>query len=414
MTATATETHKAGIEPEIHLYAGQTTGGEAVIPLRWCICQSLFEKLKAEGAKKPHLFLVGVDPYEKESRKLLPLDQAMEYVTFYRPGGHKLFAKVVWDEDGRLGRLRKALLGVEQSGQYTTNVVRYDLHTQKVTLFESFGEVCQQGPIEPLLTVNVAPEFFAKKPPEWLRRWTNWWFETGPRDQCQFRRRCILAFTIQPPIALIWFIGLFLVRLTIASFLFFFLGFRGINFKPVVFLRKYSNEDIWTENDEYVRWGAVSFFTTDKVGKERPAFIQILTPFFPVAVFLLQAIFKLCRENSDSWLEIGVIAISVWLGTVALFATCHFIWKPIAKKREAVRLAEAADSAAQERKWLAKREREEALKRALEARFARQYQEMVCPGVPLKASIEALPSSRRTIHLRFHALKQRVCRPFAR
>jgi hypothetical protein len=117
-------------------------------------------------------------------------------------------------------------------------------------------------------------------------------------------------------------------------------------------------------------------------------------------------------------LEIGVIAISVWLGTVALFAICHFIWKPIAKKREAARLAVAADSAAlereRERKWLAAREREEALKRAAEAKFDRQYQEMVCPGVPLKASIEALPPSRRTLYLRFSALKERVCRPFAR
>jgi hypothetical protein len=84
------------------------------------------------------------------------------------------------------------------------------------------------------------------------------------------------------------------------------------------------------------------------------------------------------------------------------------------KKREAARLAEAADSAARERELLAAREREEALRRASEAKFDRQYQEMVCPGVPLTASIKALPSSRRTLHLRFDALKKRVCKPFAR
>lgn len=418
MTVMETETLKAGTEPEIHLYAGQTTG-EAVIPIRWCTCQSLFEKLKAEDAKKLYLFLIVVDKYKRESRKLLPLNQAMEYVTFYTPDEHKLFAKVVWDVDGKVGRLRKKLLGVEQNGQYATKVLDYNFQTQKTTLFPSFGGVCpSRGPVEPLLTVNVAPEFFAKKPPEWLRRWTNWWFETGPRDQCQFRRRCILAFTIQPPIALFWFIGSFLVRLASASFLFFFLGSRGIDFKPVVFLRKYSIEDIWAENDGYKRWGAASFFTRDKKGKERPMFVRLLSLLIPALIFIPQAIAKLCGQNSHSWLEIGVIAIGVWVGTVALFAVCHFIWKPIAKKREAARLAEANDPAALERerkrKWLAEREREGALRRAREARFDRQYQEMVCPGVPLKASIEALSPSRRTLYLRFNALKKRVCKPFAR
>lgn len=417
MTATQAVVHDAKAEPGIHLYVGEATGGGAVVPFRWCVCGELFERMKAAGAQKPHLLLVVANRNKEVSRKLLPLDQAMEFVTFYKPGEHKIFANVVWEPSGNVGRMKKILLGVRQNNTYLYEVLNYDLEREEATLFSSFPELYNEGPKEPLLTVDVAPEFFAKKPPEWLRRWVNWWFETPLKDQCHLRKRCILAFSIQPPLALIWFIGLFLVRLVIALFLFAFLGWRGINFKAVFLLRKYCTEKIWEEgNAKYRSMGKASFFTKDKNGKDQPAFVFALSLFLPATFFLLLAIVKLAKGSvvsGVSWLEIGILALIAWLAIVGISAVGHFIWKPIAKKREAARLAEASDPTARERDRWAERARREAERRARDAEFDEQYKETVCPGVPLEASINALPQSRRTFHLRFTALKGQVCKPFA-
>lgn len=422
MTAAATETHEARVEAGIHLYAGKTVGAEAVIPVRWCICQTLYERMKARGAKKPHLLLVVANGDTELSRKLLPLDRAMEYVTFYRPGEHQLFAMVVWDEDGNVGRLRKNILGTNEWGKYFLELLAYDYDTRKVTFNRSFGGLTfREGPVEPLLTVSVSPEFFAKEPPEWLCRWVNWWYETKPRDQCQFRRRCILAFSIQPLVAPIWFIGLFLVRLWIASISFFFLGLRGIDFKPVICLRTCSTEDIWAENREYRRSKRASFFTRNKNGDKQPLFVHLLTPFCPLALFILQVVLKLLGRYNQGGPEMIANAIIGWMLAVGLLAIWHLICKSIEKRREAARLAEASDPAAREREAQRERDRAAEKQRVLEAQqrasseaFDRRYREMVCPGAPLEASIEALPPSRRTLHLYFHELKSKVCKPFAR
>jgi len=43
----------------------------------------------------------------------------------------------------------------------------------------------------------------------------------------------------------------------------------------------------------------------------------------------------------------------------------------------------------------------------------REYQELSCPGFAQEAKISALPKHRQTISLRFHAVKKKVCKPFA-
>jgi hypothetical protein len=46
-------------------------------------------------------------------------------------------------------------------------------------------------------------------------------------------------------------------------------------------------------------------------------------------------------------------------------------------------------------------------------KFDKVYAPLVCAGVPRKPELSALPPERRTIRLRFLALKQKVCKPFA-
>ena len=50
--------------------------------------------------------------------------------------------------------------------------------------------------------------------------------------------------------------------------------------------------------------------------------------------------------------------------------------------------------------------------RELELLYA-EYQDMVCLGVPLKANLNALPSKRRSFHLKFQDFKRKVCLPYS-
>lgn len=418
MSETAT-TEQAKAEPGIHLYAGDTDGANATIPLRWCICSSLFERLKDRGAKNPHLLLVVAKDDLEVSRRLLPLEQAMEYVVFTSPGEHQLFATVVWEEKGRVGHLKKALLGKDEYGRHRIHVLEFNPITRGYLLFQTFGrECCRQGPIEPLLTVNVAKEFFAKEPPGWLSKWVNWCFETKPVDQCQFRRRCIFAFTMQPPIGFVWVVLLFLTRLTSALFLFFFLGWRGISFKPIVRLRSCSTRDIWDCNKDYRRdeWGTRkdrrSFFTTDTEGRRRPAFMQFLRPFYFLGLFSLILFSKLIWPRHESILDSFILSVILWGMADVLLMVLRFFVKPRIKKL-AGGLQQIAE-AEEQRAFLEKQRRQEEQRRIDAAEFDRQYREMVCPGAPLRPSIEALPPRRQTFHLRFWRMKARVCKPFAR
>ncbi len=418
MTQAETESPETKAEPGIHLYVGKTDGVEAVIPVRWCVCRSLFDRLKFRGAKNPYLLLVVakvvVNGSKEVSRRLLSLDQAMEYIAFSSPGEHQLFATVLWDAEGKVGRLRKIILGKNSRGRWNLDLLCYNEESKETTLFNLSAFGCKtEGPVGPLLTVNVAKEFFAKEPPKWLSCWVNWFFETRPVDQCQFRRRCILAFTVQPPIALAWAIILFLARLTSALFLFLFLGWRGIDFRPVIFLRSRYTGEIWEGNERYDAIGRRSFYTSTKDGQKQPLFVALFSPIFLVAFFVFSVILLLLGVGSQSGSGIPVFAVVYWLSMIAFLAVSHFIWKPIAKRIEQAELAEESDPEAQDRALQEERRRREEEQRRISAELDRKCEAVVCPGVPLDPSFEALPSSRRTLHLRFHRFKKRVCRPFA-
>lgn len=84
---------------------------------------------------------------------------------------------------------------------------------------------------------EVPAELFAEKPRtkagQFLWQWVNRWHSRGPRDECDYRRRMMIAFTIQPPLVAVWLLlkhGLagtaYALAILILSFLVFLCGFR--------------------------------------------------------------------------------------------------------------------------------------------------------------------------------------------
>ena len=180
------------------LVVANTEVQSASVPVRWCVTQDTFEFLKGKEAKNPHILLVTTNGSKigGEERYLVPLDHMMHYVRFRNPGENKVFAMIVWDYRGKWVALwNRYLRKVE--GWYQTNVIAYakpDDDEPDRMLAELQPPVIETAE----LTVEVPQEVFAKEPPKWEQAWVNAMFRDPPRDQCDYRRRRIVAYTVLP------------------------------------------------------------------------------------------------------------------------------------------------------------------------------------------------------------------------
>ena len=104
---------KAGI----HLYVPQTESSDSVVPVRWCVCPSVFEGLKREEAPKPHILIVVVRGTYEVARRLVSLERMMEYISFSSPGKHRIFANIVWSKTGNVGLLKHHILDKDRYGR---------------------------------------------------------------------------------------------------------------------------------------------------------------------------------------------------------------------------------------------------------------------------------------------------------
>lgn len=129
--------------------------------------------------------------------------QPVQYLQLKEPGEHHLIFILLDDLDPKKRQywLEKKYSGYEND-LYLSTIEELDLENQ-VAYCEAI--------------ISVPEEFFAKKPETKLGNaiwsWVNAWYRLKPVDQCEYRKRKIVAFTIKP---ILWAIG-FLLRLLVAS-----------------------------------------------------------------------------------------------------------------------------------------------------------------------------------------------------
>lgn len=407
-----TETKKTELEHQdkepIHLFVDERAQQDSVIPLRWCICKEVFDQLKEQMAENPCLLLVVTSSRDEEvCRKLVPLDQMMDYVSFGGPGQHRILATIVW-EDGKGVRDLKNGFVVKRHGTYRYN----DILDWKGNFREDLGRFGREGGGRWLektaeLKVDVAGEFFAKEPPKWLRGWTNLWYETSPVDQCQLRRRCILAFSVQPPLVLLWTIFVCSLRFLLVA-LFLLCGLRRINFDPLFHpLGCRTKQLTWN-----MKKGRLSVFFSTKDGDRRPCFFWPLTPIFILSLagglYLLLGVWA----GVSVWLVLailGLVVLGLFFGALIvciLYCLGCYLRGKIKTPGYDYR-AELERIKKREQK-----EREEKEKALL--MLEKNLLPLVCTGVVLKPDLNDLPWGKRTVYLRFLDLKRMVCKPFAR
>jgi hypothetical protein len=130
----------------------------------------------------------------------------MGYLQFHRPGQQNVMF-VLLSSISKTAR-KKVLQKRSLSSYYEEGISFADIDENGVEGMEIVGH-CEE-------LIDVPKEFFAVQPKTGFKKgwwsWVNRWWETDPIDQCEFRKRAILAMTIQP---IAWFLG-FLLRFVIA------------------------------------------------------------------------------------------------------------------------------------------------------------------------------------------------------
>ncbi len=175
---------------------------DPTLSVRWCVDSALIETLKERGALDPHVLIVLAEEIQESygqtfhlrKKMVFPLEQGMGYLQLLRPGNHILAATIVWntmhDKDtanaDRQG-VRYWLLNAEQferNGRF------------------SIPSLCYVG--ESHILLNIPSGIFAPEPSARMSSWVNLWFRSRPKDECDYRKRLLIAIFIQPIAMGIW------------------------------------------------------------------------------------------------------------------------------------------------------------------------------------------------------------------
>lgn len=161
--------------------AGDLESANPVLPVRWCLEPKDVAALSEHGIdiNSAYVVFVIVDDRGRETRQLAPMVQMMEYLEFYHPGVHQVFATVM---DGAALGVKNYVFNKEGEHFYHNDLLTYDKTKFLI-------DVCCTAQIE----VDVPAEHFPKEPPAWLRSIVDGVWPYPSVDQCQFRRR--LLFT---------------------------------------------------------------------------------------------------------------------------------------------------------------------------------------------------------------------------
>jgi len=378
----------------LKLLVENTTSSEAVVPVTWCVDHLLLEEIKSsEEIIRPYILIVvgrgDEEQFVEEDSYVLPLEQMMHYLRFNRSGPHRVRAAVVWtrDDDGYIGRFYKGATWGDYVGLRTEFEFTYYTGTCKQT-----GWARRVIGSETEITVNVADGFFAKEPPRWEWRWVNFWFDTEPRDQCQYRKRRFVAYTIQPIALAIYLPVLLLIRTAAAAFIL-LMGQRGVDLEPLIHPFSCETKWIWSG---VKRGRGNDFFLYNKNWTKRHWAFRLLSPRYLLALF----IGAILGWRFHHWIlaNIGAVAILV-LGIVVIVLALY---------RALVGFKSTEDE-----RWARKQAKEKEQIRRMKEEYLATLGILTCDKAHGPLTFATLPKEKRTFHLRYLDLKARVCKPFA-
>lgn len=275
----------------------------ADVPVRWCITPEFITQMEKDGVVDPHIVLVSVHPrFGEMSRHIAPVGDLMTFVRFNRAGTMRLFGWIVDGKDGRKVLHRNFMQ--KTKGAWNT------------TLIDKWGNVGREDIdgtyIGTARNVEIPPDVFGKEPNPTVKWFVNLWHSDRLQDECHFRQRMILAFTLKWIPVLLWVATLVTFRLA-ASLMFVSIGWRqNVTWKNI--FRPFKTTFSMTIDDD-VQWKEHTFLWRKKLkdsnGNEVNHVFFGLLPFTPIFPLTMFGITYLTNELHPGFAAIETIGIMV-------------------------------------------------------------------------------------------------------
>ncbi len=370
---------------ELHVASNDVTSGS--IGVGWCVSPEALKMLADSEVKHPAIVLITApkgqkdrsSPDYKEFRTVVPLKDLVAYVSFKTPGENNIWGFIASDVKSAKEKFleKGARIGWEKEilSDDATQWPEWNL-TGRLNANHSmyFQEPALKLLIAEPVPVTVPEACFAPEPAEWEKTWVNYFFTRRVMDQCEFRRRRILAYTVQP-VLMVLQIAIRALALSFSTLL----GLRAWSIKPLLHPVTTS---FFEDGLGVLDFTKGSYF----VGQGKNAFVNWLRlPFTPA---ILLALFFIVRCHALS--HFGVVLLAV-LGLVAFVMGGLAL---IGWNLDRLERIEAASTA-----WYLEES---------------ELPLIVCSTDNVKATnVNQLPAKKRTFRLRFQELKTKVCRPFS-
>jgi hypothetical protein len=374
------------------------------IPVSWCLDEETINMMAKEKVANPQV-VICVAPSnteekahryhtEKEYRKVVPLKDLMTFVEFRSSGPCKIWGFISFKK--KKGEAQSTYLE-RRDGEFRTNILDYDGEEYAHWLLDEETREARESKkytsLSQPIKVDVPAGVFAPEPKEWEKAWVNHLFKDKVIDQCEFRRRRLFAYGVQP---FIMFGNLFV------RFLMLLLGclllLKATSLKWLLHPLTYTLGDGWEMFEE----GSWVVFP-ESVNKEpdnkfpRPAaFIRScwLMPLMPLF-----------------WLPVALLLFKGWM-TAALVVTIIFVGLALLLLLVAT-LANYFKLAGKPFVWAYEYLTKEDPNQELWYMDQKEIGLITCTKDKKALTFKDLPANHKTFHLRFQNLKSKVCRPFS-
>jgi hypothetical protein len=348
------------------------------IPLSWCLDEEAINYYLEKKCPNPYIVICVIpvgSSSSKEKRFIAPIKDLIMYIPFSTKGKNKIFALVCSSKSQAQSLIRRSSYDefYMESIAYIADDGSFGYNSY---ITESFLNSAES------LEVEVPAECFAPEPPEWEQAWVNNWFQYKPKDQCEYRRRRIFAYTFQP----IAFIINMLLRIIFTIIALFF-GCRNTTLQPL--LHQLSND---LETAFMIMTGGTIF-----IGRGKSTFknyIRLLcAPFvvLPVVGFIIGCAMGIIPIMKVLAIFTGVIMV-VFIPFLIVFGTSfvRFINDYLDMKANQMEANEY---------WYMNKDNMDLI---------------LCNGKDKPTKLKDIPKKNRTLKLKFFDLKSKVCRPFSR
>lgn len=194
----------------------------ADVPIRWCVTPSLIKKLEEDDVKYPYVLISTFDQYgNNEWRTIVPLEDTIAYARFHKAGKMQLFVSII-------GIGLTSTSSRKEAKKHVNMYMHKEYYDYSITL--QYRGYVHPANIEnhnliyanSLLQVTIPDGVFAPEPSEKIKWFVNLFHSTKVEDQCSFRKRMILAFTIKWIPVLMWiiFYPMFVITMSLLLYLF--------------------------------------------------------------------------------------------------------------------------------------------------------------------------------------------------